>query len=102
MERSRVDPTIETLRGLAVVLMVAGHVVGQGETRGLEAAYGSLPHYLYYCFQYLRLPLFTAIGGFIYAGHRVTSGSGASFLGRKARRLLIPFMAISTLQFLAQ
>jgi len=42
--------------------------------------------------EFLRLPLFTALSGYLYAGHRVTRQEFARFWVKKGRRLVIPFI----------
>ena len=96
------DASIETLRGIAIALMVAGHVIGDDGLRGLHVADHSAWRYFYYCFEYLRMPLFTVISGYLYGGRPATAASYGQLLRGKARRLLIPFAVVSTAQYLVQ
>jgi fucose 4-O-acetylase-like acetyltransferase len=96
------DPAIETLRGLAIALMVAAHVIGATGARGLRVADDSWLRYVYVTFEYLRMPLFTVISGFLYAGRRATAGTLGQLVRRKAHRLLWPLVTVSTLQYLVQ
>jgi peptidoglycan/LPS O-acetylase OafA/YrhL len=49
---------------------------------------------------WLRMPLFTVLSGLVYAQRRVARRDLGPFLGRKARRLLLPLI-VATLVFLA-
>jgi glucan biosynthesis protein C len=96
------DSSIETLRGLAIVLMVAGHVIGSDSEGGLRVANDSAYRYLYESLRLLRMPLFTAISGYVYALRPLDSSAGwLAFVGGKARRLLIPMATVGTIEFLA-
>lgn len=96
------DPNIETLRGLAILLVVAGHVIGIDATGGMKVADDSLWRYLYASLQYVRMPLFTAISGWVYALHPVAAHEAGTFMFKKARRLLLPMVCVGTLYFLIQ
>lgn len=97
------DTRIESLRGLALILMVAGHVIGSSTYSGMRVSDDSLLRYLYDSFTYIRMPLFTAISGYVYALRPVTtSGSIQSLLRGKAYRIAIPLIVVSSLFFLAQ
>jgi glucan biosynthesis protein C len=96
------DLPIESLRGLAIVLMVLGHVVGDTNSRGLHVGDDSAYRYLYFLTDYLRMPLFTVISGFVYAMRPVRFSMAAGFLKGKARRLLLPLTTVATLQFVVQ
>lgn len=96
------DPNIETLRGLAILLVVAGHVIGIDATGGMKVADDSLWRYLYASLQYVRMPLFTAISGWVYALHPVAAHEAGTFIFKKARRLLLPMVCVGTLYFLMQ
>lgn len=96
------NPNIETLRGLAILLVVAGHVIGIDAAGGMKVADDSLWRYLYASLQYVRMPLFTAISGWVYALHPVSRHQTAVFMWKKARRLLLPLICVGTLYFLIQ
>jgi glucans biosynthesis protein C len=96
------EGSIETLRGLAVVLMVMGHVIGDDGTGGLCVADDSVYRHIYESFRLVRMPLFTAISGFVYALRPLGSPAGwPKFLGGKARRLLLPMATVGSVEFLA-
>lgn len=97
------EPAIETLRGLAVVLVVMGHVIGIDETRSMQVAPDSGWRILYLAFVDVRLPLFTVISGYIYAIRPVSVPTGLPDLVRtKARRLLLPMATVGTILFAMQ
>lgn len=85
---------INTLRGLACLLLVAYHVVGATRYSGLLIDGGWLRELNDYL-AYLRMPLFTVLSGFVYAA-RPYSGRPGSFLLGKARRLLVPMLFVGT------
>lgn len=100
MPVKRKEESIETLRGIAIILMVAGHVLGDSTSTGLKVADDSLWRYFYYSFEYLRMPLFTAISGFVYALKPVQKKSVFRFFKGKSRRILIPFISVATVQYI--
>lgn len=88
------DAGIETLRGLAIPLMVAGHVIGSGAQAGLHVPDDSGWRYAYFTLVPIRMPLFTAISGFVYALRPATRRSWPPFMVGKMRRLCIPFFVV--------
>ena len=85
---------IETLRGLACLLLVIYHVVGADASLGLQVADGPL-RWLTDGMAYLRMPLFTFLSGLVY-GLRPFGGNSRAFLSGKARRLLVPMLVVGT------
>jgi fucose 4-O-acetylase-like acetyltransferase len=101
--RARRDVAVQSLRGLAVILMVAGHVVGSDGERGLQVGDDSLWRLLYVGLEDLRMPLFTAISGFVYALRPLVGRGQYSGLVRgKSRRLLVPLVTVGALMFALQ
>jgi peptidoglycan/LPS O-acetylase OafA/YrhL len=97
--RPRQDSSIQALRGLAVLLMVAGHVIGVGH-RGLEVGDHSAWHYWYMALADIRMPLFTLISGYVYAMSPVSEWRQFPRLMRgKSRRLLIPLLTVGALYY---
>lgn len=85
---------INSVRGLACALLVAHHVtISLVDYRDLDAA-GTLE--VDAMISYLRMPAFTFISGLILGISSSTIGS-ASFLYRKCRRLILPYLIVSTL-----
>src|SRR5215218_2846640 len=80
--------------------MVAGHVIGSTGQRGLRVEDDSLWRLFYVGLEDLRMPLFTAISGFVYALRPVRAMSGYPALVRgKGRRLLPPLLTVGLLVF---
>ena len=94
------DLHIETLRGLAVILVVFGHMIGITKTGGMRVSDDSIYRYLYYSLEYIRLPLFTVISGWVYANKPIRAFDRSKFIKGKFRRLLIPMLVIGSLLFL--
>ncbi|MFZ4478379.1 MAG: acyltransferase family protein [Rhodoferax sp.] len=86
---------IETLRGLACLLLVLYHVIGADPAHGLLVADGPV-RWLNDGLAYLRMPLFTFLSGLVY-GMRPFKGNSNAFLIGKVRRLLIPMLVVGTL-----
>jgi glucans biosynthesis protein C len=99
MAVKRKERSIETIRGIAIILMVAGHVIGNRGNTGLMVGDHSLWRYIYHSFEYLRMPLFTAISGFVYALKPVSREVVFQFMKGKSRRIILPFVFVSTLQY---
>lgn len=91
---------IQTLRGLACVLLVLYHVVGADASSGLRVQDSAL-RWLNDGLAYLRMPLFTFLSGWVY-GLRPFAGDSQAFLMGKVRRLLIPMLVVGTLFALLQ
>ncbi|WP_414010777.1 acyltransferase family protein [Limnobacter sp.] len=91
---------INTLRGLACMLLVAYHVIGSDQTNGLKIAdgfYRTISDLL----SYLRMPLFTFLSGIVYA-YKPCQTNAVNFLQKKARRLLLPMLTVGTVFELLQ
>ncbi|MGY1604978.1 acyltransferase family protein [Geodermatophilus sp. SYSU D00815] len=100
---ARKDLSVQSLRGLAVVLMVAGHVIGSDPTRGLQVGDDSLWRLAYVGLEDLRMPLFTTISGFVYALRPVAAWPGyRRLVVGKVRRLLVPLVTVGALLFALQ
>ncbi|WP_432493801.1 acyltransferase family protein [Kineococcus auxinigenes] len=91
----RRDAAVETLRGLACVLLVLFHVRGDDATSGLRLGPENPWSYVVDSVAYLRMPLFTFLSGFVYAA-RPNRGPVGSFTRGKVRRLLVPMLVIGT------
>lgn len=87
---------IDTLRGLACVLLVAFHVIGEVPTDGLRLDYDH--PFAMFCaiFFHLRMPLFAMLSGFVYAYRPIRRGEGGKFLTGKGRRLVLPYLFAAT------
>lgn len=95
------DLSIETLRGFAIVFMVAGHIIG-GNLTGMKVAENSVWRYFYFTLEYLRMPFFTVISGYVYSLRPAGNSNIFKFLRGKSRRLILPLFTVGTLHFLMQ
>lgn len=92
------DASVQSLRGLAVVLLVATHVYGIGDDNGLRVEGDTVGRYLVQSLEYLRLPLFTVISGYVYALRPLSSPAALpGFVKGKARRLLVPLIPLTAI-----
>jgi glucans biosynthesis protein C len=91
---------VQTLRGLACLLLVTFHVIGSHSTSGLRVDAHSIYRQFANLFIHLRMPLFTVLSGFVYAYRPVTPAYAGTFAGKKLRRLVLPLLCVSTLYFL--
>lgn len=82
------DTRVDTLRGIACLLLVAYHVIGGEEGRGLDVSSGSFLVWFSDSMAYLRMPLFTFLAGFVFAARPNLSSQTGRFMWGKVRRLL--------------
>jgi glucans biosynthesis protein C len=90
---------VQSLRGLACLLLVAFHVIGSNSTSGMHVADDSLYRLFTAILTHLRMPLFAFLSGFVYAYHPVRPGFAAAFARKKLVRLWFPLIAASTIYF---
>lgn len=96
------DRSIQSMRAIAVILMVAGHVIGV-DGRGLRVADDSVWHYAYLFLADIRMPLFTLISGYVYAMRPVAQSRDYPGLVRgKSRRLLLPLITVGTIYYILE
>lgn len=94
---------IDSLRGVALLLMVAGHVIGSTASSGMNVQDDSLWRYYYISLEDIRMPLFAALSGYVYAYRFVPNLAGyPRLLIGKARRLLVPLVTVGTIFFMTQ
>lgn len=93
---------IESLRGIAILLVVVGHVIGSTPAGGMKIDYPSFWRYLYLWIDYIQMPLFTGIAGWVYALKPAANYKFNTFAYKKALRLLIPMATVGTLYFIIQ
>lgn len=93
---------VETLRGIAIILVVMGHVIGSHSSGGMKVEDDSIYRYLYCLLENIRMPLFTVISGWVYALHPVRKDAVGVFITKKARRLLLPMIFVGTTYFVLQ
>ncbi len=86
---------VDTLRGLACIMLVAYHVIGDSSGSGLKIDSGWYRQ-INDTFAYVRMPLFTFISGVVYA-YRPFNGNFTRFLKGKFNRVLVPMLTLGTL-----
>ncbi len=86
---------IDTLRGLACILLVSYHVIGITPDSGLRLQGGILKE-INEMLAYIRMPLFTFLSGIVY-GWRPYTSDWTGFMKGKIRRLIIPMLFIGTI-----
>ncbi len=92
---------VETLRGIAIILVVLGHIIGSTKLASMQVKDDSFLRFFYYSLEYIRMPLFTVISGWVYANKPIVNkGDWPKFIKGKMRRLLIPMFVLSALMFL--
>jgi len=85
---------VDTLRGIACILLVAYHVIGNSPQRGLQID-GGLYRNLNDLLAYIRMPLFAFLSGIVYS-YRPVSKDYFTFFRKKVRRLLFPLLSVGT------
>ncbi|WP_150776708.1 acyltransferase family protein, partial [Pseudomonas fluorescens] len=84
---------IETLRGLACLLLVLYHVIGP-LGGGLKIDIGSPFRVIADSMVYVRMPLFTFISGYIYSIYKIRGNDFSAFFSGKVRRLIVPLFCV--------
>lgn len=97
------DQSIETIRGIAILLVVAGYIT-RTDILPLDLTHPSLTvsilKYLEYTLSTIRMPLFTVISAYLYASSPAALGTLKKLVSGKFRRIMVPFLAFSTIQYL--
>lgn len=91
---------VQVMRGVACILLVFFHVVGGGASDGLRVSDDTILRKLMDFLLYTRMPIFGFLSGYVYALKPMRAGQAKPFLRGKARRLVLPLAAVSTLFFL--
>lgn len=94
------NDVIETVRGLACLMLVLYHVIGGSPESGLKINEGFW-RVANDTLAYIRMPLFTFLSGMVYA-YRPVDDLSWPFFKEKLRRLLVPMLFVGTLFFLIQ
>jgi len=98
--RLAVTPNIHAVRGLACLMIVAFHVIGDDAGEGLRLPDNSGWHYAMKSIVFLRVPLFIVISGYFYGGHRATRPEFIQFWLKKSRRIALPFACMTIIVWL--
>lgn len=93
------DQSIETLRGIAIVLVVAGYII-QDDLNQIHSGITAFLDWMYYLLKPVRMPLFTVISAYLYASSPATQATFKKLVTGKARRILIPYFVVSTMQYI--
>lgn len=93
MQSNKKSLEIETLRGLACLLLVLYHVIGP-LGGGLKIDVGSPYRVLADSMVYIRMPLFTFISGYIYSIYKIRGNDFSAFFIGKVRRLIVPLFFV--------
>src|SRR5580765_5491876 len=91
-----VSERIQSARGLACILLVSFHVIGNEPTTGLHVPQDSGLNFFAHLFSYIRMPLFSFLSGFVYAYRPVRESQGLQLAASKLRRLMIPMITAVT------
>lgn len=90
------DSSIETLRTLAVILIVSYHLLNDRELSTVKVYY----NYLSLIFQYIRLPIFTVISGYLFGHGTITKENYGSFIIGKFRRIYVPMCFVAFTEYI--
>ncbi len=97
---ARIDPLesarVQTLRGIACLLLVAFHAVGASSASGLHVPDDSVYRHFTNLFVHIRMPLFTFLSGLVYAYRPLQPDQVLEFSRKKLRRLGVPLIVAST------
>jgi len=91
---------VQTMRGLAVLMLVAFHAILSDIDTAVNTA-GLRPIvFATHLFDYIRMPLFGFVAGFVYALKPISRATCRQFAARKITRLLVPCVIATTLTFI--
>ena len=87
------DQTIESIRGLSIVLLVVYHSVGQQEKAQAPLSWA------FEMIDPIVMPLFAFMAGYVYAMRPATWAGIPKAIRSKVRRILIPFIIVSVISY---
>lgn len=90
---------VQTMRGLACLLLVAFHTIGSTAASGLHVPDDSGYRWFANLFVDIRMPLFTFLSGLVYAYRPLRPGQVVPFSRKKARRLGVPLIVATTVLY---
>jgi len=91
---------LQSIRGVACFLVVYFHVVGT-DFSGMKLSYDSFYRQVSYLFEFIRMPLFTFLSGYVYGLRRFRGGIN-DFVKGKFKRLILPLVFVGFVFFLVQ
>ncbi|HEV3182406.1 MAG TPA: acyltransferase [Steroidobacteraceae bacterium] len=86
---------IQAVRGLIMVLLVAFHAIATDADTAANTAGLPAMMFITHLFDYIRMPVFGFVAGFVYALKPISRNTRKEFATRKVMRLLVP-CAIAT------
>ena len=90
------DYSIDAIRGIACILLIAFHVIGEKPEFGLRVDVDHPLGLFSEIFIHLRMPLFAMLSGFVYAYRPASKGAMKPYFTAKARRLVLPYLFAAT------
>jgi glucan biosynthesis protein C len=90
---------VQTMRGLACLLLVAFHTIGSTGASGLHVSDGSGYRGFANLFVHIRMPLFTFLSGLVYAYRPLRLEQTWQFSRKKLRRLGVPLIVATTVLY---
>jgi peptidoglycan/LPS O-acetylase OafA/YrhL len=93
---------VETVRGIACILLVSYHVIGDTSSNGLQLPADHVLSFLNRMFIDVRMPLFSFISGFVFSAYARDALMLRGKIAAKVRRLLIPMACVGTLHYWTQ
>ena len=93
---------IQVIRGLAVTLLVTFHATATDLDTAVNSAGLQAMVFITHVFDYIRMPLFGFLAGFVYALKPISRATCREFASRKVTRLIVPCVIATTLMFAMQ
>jgi glucans biosynthesis protein C len=90
---------VQTLRGIACLLLVAFHAIGSSSASGLHVPDSSVYRHFTNLFVHIRMPLFTFLSGLVYAYRPLRLDQTLEFSSKKLRRLGVPLIVATTVLY---
>lgn len=87
------DQTIESIRGLSIVLLVVYHSVGPHETAPAPLTW------VFAMIDPIVMPMFAFMAGYVYAMRPATWAGIPKVIQSKVRRILIPFIIVTVISY---
>lgn len=88
---------VEAIRGLSCMMVVLFHAIGNDEAHGVHAATGSVLWQVQHLLDLIDMPLFAFVSGRVFGIPTADGLRFAAAYARKAIRLVVPFLAVTTL-----